>query len=264
MSRLALLAVVPLVFAGAALSEVMRESAPSGIKLTLEQVKEIRSKSYVKDVSNNFSMFDTPGLHLQLAIDAPKSRKIVEVRPPSEIVARDSTGLDLSKLPPTPFGEPKHVETIQEWDKPPHALSVRLGLPRRSAETFTLTAKMDALTYSSTKESTIEAGPEAKEVPAGLLGPGTFTVRVKRQQGSVHVVFEPGAAHDFLEKVELLHDGAPLETEGTMWNDKQVAYMFTAAARPGAVGTAMTAKLTVRQSVGVVPLTIELKDEPLP
>lgn len=262
MSKLALLAAVPFMVAPLAAPAPMA-TAPTGIKLTLEQVKEIRRKDYVKDASSSFG-FDAPGLHLQFAMAAPKGRTIVEVRQPAEVRAVDASGLDLTRLAPSPFGEPKHVETIQEWQKPPHALTFRLALPRRSAASFTLTAKMEAVTYVGLRDATLPAGPEWKEVPAGTVGPAAARVRVQRQRGSLHLVFEPGSAKDHIETVVLRHGETTLERESTMWNDRQVTYMFTAPAEPGAVTTAITAQLKLRQGLGVIPITIDLKDEPLP
>ena len=89
-------------------------------------------------------------------------------------------------------------------------------------------------------------------------------VRVERQGGSVRLVFEPGTARDVIEKIELEQSGTLLTREATMWNDQRVTYTFTAAPDAGVPDPILTARVSARRGLGILPVKIDLEDEPLP
>lgn len=233
------------------------------ITLKLEQIEEVRRTDFTTSSDSGFTMFETPGLELRFAIQAPAGRHIIEVKQPATLDAVDSMGTDLSVLPPSDFGQARYVETVSLWEKPPHELTFRLALPARDAEHFSLTSRMDAITYLDLETGTLILTPQWQPVPAGLFGDAGVRVRAERKRGNVHVAFQPGTVREMIESVTLRQSGTPLGHEGAMWNDLQAGYMFTVG--PDASGSDdFTAEVQVRRGLKSLPIRIEIREMPLP
>lgn len=243
------------------------QQAPTGIVLTLEQITETRRADLTgDDLGGGFDMFDPPGLELRFAMRTPRGRHVVDVRQPVTLDAFDSEGTDLTAIAPTTFGRLDYVETISEWQDAPHALTFRLALPARAAEHFTLTARMDALTYRETETGTVRPGLTWTPVKGDLFDHENVQVRVERKRGNLQLVFMPGTVRDMIESVELERSGTRLEREGAMWNDLQVAYLFTVdpSAAVGDEDARVVATVGVRKGLATVPIEIDIREHPLP
>ncbi|MCP3904919.1 MAG: hypothetical protein GY715_14940 [Planctomycetes bacterium] len=232
-------------------------AAPPSIDLRLEQVKEVRRLDVKPPPAGAMtSMFDEAGLTLRFGLSLPPGRQVIRIEQPESVRAVGSEGTDLSAIAKNVFGRQKFAELIHEWDKPPHALEFKLALPKRSAATFSLTTRLEAVTCRETAPVMIEPTTRATTVP-DLLADAEVSVRIDAQPGSQNLVFKPGTVRDVIEKVELKSGAEFVASQGSMWNDQEVTYMF-----PG--GAAAPVRLTVRRGLERVPISIDLREQKLP
>ena len=74
--------------------------------VTLTKITETRQLVVVEPEEDEFDFGqDTPGLHLQFTLAVPDGLKVLEVRQPEQVIARDSEGTDLSEIEEDFMGE---------------------------------------------------------------------------------------------------------------------------------------------------------------
>ena len=258
---------VAAVAAVAFILSVGRAGAPEApaepITVELEKIKETRTRQVAKTSEEGFGMFDAPGLELRFALRIPEGRRVVSIGQPTSLIAVDDAGADLSKLPKLGWGDPKHVQLISEWEKPPHALDFKLALPTRAAQTFTLSAALEAVTFTETHRHRIEPGRAWMPLEDVFELDELVEVRVEVQAGAIHLAFKPGSVREHVESVVFEVDERPagLERQGVMWNPQQVSFMFAGAyPKEGRV----TAAIEVRRGLATTPVKIELTEIELP
>jgi hypothetical protein len=245
---------------GAAAAEPPPGTDP--VTVTLEEVIEVRQLALIRRGENDMpSMFDQPKLELRYGIELAEGRKLVDLRQPTSVRASDSSGTDLSKVKPNIFGRHDFVQTIAEWDATPHAFTLTLAPAARSATSFSLATRMDAVTYLDTRTLTVSPTGRWSPLRDEALGDQEVTMRLITERQSTRLAFRPVSVRDLIEKVTLAVGPRQLESEGVMWSGDEVGYMFSGAVK---ADEAVKAQLTLRLGLLVVPVELEIKDQPLP
>jgi hypothetical protein len=237
-----------------------RDSASRGRTdaLVLKRIDELRRAEVVKADDNSFEM-SQPGLVLTFGIRLPEGRRVVEVREPDEVRAADSTGHDLSQIEPNIFGRQEHLELVHIWGEPPSKLKFALAPPRRQATAFDLSTTIDVVTDTGSRDAVVDVGTDWTKLDPKHFSGRNVVARLRQGRQDLELELKPGTIRATIEKVEIIGSGEPLTSYSSMWNNLALTYSFQGTHEPG-----MKARLTLRQGVQTMPVTIELDDQPLP
>ncbi|MHC4947046.1 MAG: hypothetical protein ACYTG1_02120 [Planctomycetota bacterium] len=236
------------------------ETPAPGIGAPLERVRELRVIEVAPDPDGMPSPFDRPGLELRFGLALPEGVTLVDLREPEAIDATDSAGTDLADVEANIFGRREYIDLITEWQGPTKGFEMKLGLPARTATSFTVRTRLEAVTSTGTRTATVTPTADWAPAPEGLFDPDVpVTIRATHADDTLQVTFRPAAVRDRIESVVVLSGTQELESMGTMWTDSEASHLFTGDPADG-----WSARITVRTGVATVPLTIELVDHPLP
>ncbi len=207
--------------------------------------------------------FNEPGLRLTFDLNLrPGYRFAAFKSEDAEVVARDSTGADLSVLEEGAFGPPEHFEAIATWGEEGmlyESFTLRLSQPARSAETFSVDATIPVAVYAGTKTHEMQVGEKRTGLTPAVFGRDA-TIQLRSTNGATAVTIIPGTLKDAIDKIELiLADGEPVDSTSTMWNDASAEYAF-----PGEVPSSARVRITSRRDFHVVPMRVQIRDMRLP
>ncbi|MHC4102732.1 MAG: hypothetical protein ACYS15_00700 [Planctomycetota bacterium] len=226
--------------------------------LALKRIDELRRADVVKADDNGFEM-SQPGLVLTFGIRLPIGRRVVEVQEPAQVTAVDSTGSDLTQIEANIFGRREHLELVHVWNEPPSRLKFTLALPRRQATSFDLSTTIGVVTDTGSHDVVMDVGTDWTQLDPKIF-PGTNAVaRLKQGKRDLELELKPGTIRATIEKVQIISGGEPLESYSSMWSDLGLMYSFQGTHEPG-----MKAKLTLRNGLQTMPVTIALDGQLLP
>ncbi len=231
--------------------------APS---LELQRIQELRRHDVVEPDENEFSM-EQPGLSLTFKISLPADRRLLEITnpEPSDVTAADASGRDLSAIEKSFMDRLEYVKVIQTYGEDPSEFTFHLATPARSAATFDLHTELEAVTFTSTEEISLEVGEEWTELDASMFGKKKVQARIQRKGKELSLEVQPGTIKGAIEDVQLFTGNTELEQGWSMWNEMQISYSFS-----GESTGPITARLSVRTGLSTETLTISLDDQPLP
>ena len=177
------------------------------------------------------------------------------------ITATDSVGADLSAIEANMFGRQDHFEAIGVWSEDRFrydSFKLRLVQPARSAEHFSVNASVPVTVYAGTEVHEIRLDGQSRELSAATFGPGA-SIGMAGQDENTDVSIRPGTLKETIEDLQLVVDGAVIDSMSTFWNDDVATYKF-AAPLPEQV----TIRIVTRSNMHVVPLRIKIEKMPLP
>ncbi|MEM7229027.1 MAG: hypothetical protein AAF432_09460 [Planctomycetota bacterium] len=238
-------------------SALLATPAQAGPEATLKKIHETRINEIVKN-ENDFS-FDAPGLVLTFGVDVPDGLNLLKVDVDGSLKATDAAGTDLSQIEPGFMGETEYIELVQTWEGSPTEFKLKLAPTSREATTFIVDTQLSATLYAGTRDHTLELSPKWTDVDAKVFAENGVQAKLRDNGSQWELSLQPGFVRDQIEKLELTSDGNTVESNMSMWNDENTTYYFD-----GVTGKSPTLTLTVRTGFTTVPITINLKDKPLP
>ncbi len=242
----------------AAGSAIPSDAAAPEVALTLTEVRELRSRVLVEPDPNKSAIFDRPGVTLVFGIETAPGLRVLDVGDPVDLEATDSTGRDLTDVEPDMFGNKKFVELAHAWDAPPSELTVRLALTDRSATTLDLAGALPIRVYEGVEVVVVTLADDWQPVDLGPDAP-MATARMVEAGGMLQVELRPGTAKELLERVEVVVDGEPVESNGAIWNDQEAAFQF-----PGQVPPDAEVRFGVRRGVRQARVEVAVEGVQLP
>lgn len=240
--------------------------------LTLKRVVEVRASDIAAPADDSGMMFmpaDEPGLTLTFTLRLPRGVKLMSVQQPAGVVAADSTGADLSKIEAGFSDELEYIDVESDFEEDDDVcdLTMRLTPSARKAETFDAAATFMATVFSGIKPVGLSIGEEWSDLPTELNvadfdGPDADAPPKMRIRATDEgIAIEPADFEDRLEKIEIRVDEEEvLESNGWFSDGTTITYMFDGLPKE----RPLKATLTVRTGVRTVPLTVDVKKQPLP
>ncbi len=226
---------------------------------TLTQIQETRRIDVAKKADVNKFDFNTPRLELTFDITPPNNKQIANIDQPTTIKATDSVGADLTAVKANYLNRKEFVQLISTWNEPPTKLTVKLAPPARSATRFSLSAQFAVWAYEKTKETTFTPGTEGTQLDTALFNGEMVSARLQQTSGGLYLTITPGSIKNRIESVELMDGNTKLDSQGTMWNEDAINYMFQGTIKPS-----LKAKIKIRIGMQSYPCTIDIKDNLLP
>jgi len=230
----------------------------------LAEITETRKTVLIEPDENAFDFSQaTPGLHLKFNLAVEEGLHVLELRQPEKVVAHDAKGNDLSQIEEGFSGERVWAEIGMSFDGPPESLTFHLTAPARDAEHFSVQATVDAVVYSGTRELELDAGDEWVDLDPAAFGGQKVRMRFGEAGGffgdTRGVTFVPSSAREYIEDLSILIDGETLESQGSVWDDSEITYIF----EEGAEKPKARVRLLLRTDVRTAPLTIDVRKQPL-
>ena len=243
------------------------------VELSLSSIRELRVLDLeAAGPAQEDDMFmvmggEEPGLALEWRIGLPAGSTLVEVGGLRDLKASDSAGGDLAPedLEYALTAEPRY--DFGDFGEEPReildSVTLTLGLPSRSAETFSLTAEADATVSTGTEEIKVALTDQWQTLAADKFGGEAVRVRLNHDMGgAIGVEFAPAAAAErAIESMLLNFEGDELENSGSMSDYSTITYYFDGALEKG---DPANLTLTVRTGLETVAIRFELKDQKLP
>lgn len=244
----------------AAAPAVNGQDAPA-MKLT--RIVETRALDVVKRGADDvmFTMSsDQPGLALTFAVRLPSGMKLMAVHQPKSVVATDSEGTDLSNVEPGFNDEIEFVDVEHDFkdDDDVTEITLQLAPAARKASTFNAATAFEATVFTGVKPLSIDAGAEWTALPVEMTQ-GDAKARIRATDDGIAI--EPASLEAAIEKIELqTGPNEQVDSNGWFADGTTITYMFDELPKQKPVKL----MLTVRTGVRKVPLTIDVKDQPLP
>ena len=231
--------------------------------LTLARVMEIRAASIGKNQNEDDAFMmssETPGLVLTFSLRLPSGVKVMEVHQPTKVVAADSEGTDLAKVEPRFGDEIEYVDLEHDFkdDDDTSEITLHLAPAARKAMTFDAATAFEIMVYTGVKSVPLEVGKEWSPLPAGAVPEGT-NARIRLTEDGFAI--EPASLESTIDKLEVrTGPNEVVDSNGWFSDGSVITYMFDDVPAQGPV----KATITVRTGMKAVPLTVELKGQPLP
>ena len=243
-----LLAAAPLCFAP--------PKAPDIIKPKLTKLTETRMLDVVPQDDNTFS-FEKPQLECKLELPLPAGYKVAEIIQPELFTATDSDGNNIAMPEKVDGFSVSKVELDHVWeDDDAQTMTIKLLPPARTATTFTLNTKFNAVIYAGTKNIPVTVTNSETPLPDNVFATTEPITAVLADEGDQSTItFKPGAVRGLIESISVNGE----ESNGSMWNDTFVTYYL-----PSKVDASTECTIAVRQGAASVPVLISIKNHPLP
>ncbi|GJQ28481.1 MAG: hypothetical protein HBSAPP03_03650 [Phycisphaerae bacterium] len=248
-----------MLFACAASAALVGPAAPSHrepVSLTVHSIRETRL-STATDEATGLLLSCAPGLFVRLMPTLPEGTKVLDVVQPESITATDNLGADLSQIEPDFFDRREWVEHDSFADT--DAIVLKLALPSRKAETFSVRAEAKARVSSGFEMHDLEPVEKWTAFKHPALAAIKAEYRFKREDDRGTFRVRPTEARAYIESVVPATDDAT-EPQGysISYND-EFASFDVEVPEPG-----QKLRLFLHKNLRTLPLVIELKDQPLP
>ncbi len=229
--------------------------------LALRSIREIREVVLIKSAEDGFfNSSDQPGMVLTFGIKAPKGKRLVGLQQPKKVVARDSTGRDLSGIKPDFMGEVEYISLVETWnDEPIEEMKLHLAQTDRGATSFSVRARFEASVFSGTEQFTVKLDKEWTKLDTALTGGKAIEMRFSDAMGSSGIELKPHSAREVFEQIEVMVAGSAEETSGSVTDYQTITYMVDKAFK-----SPVTVKLTVRKGFETIPMTVDVQGQRLP
>lgn len=230
--------------------------------VTLKRIVETRSLDITKPGENDMFMMssDQPALTLTFSLRLPAGTQLMDIEQPADVVATDSSGADLSKIEPGFRDEREYIEQVYDFEDDDDLcdLTLQLTPSSRAAQTFSVQTTFNASIFTGSKPVQIQAGPNwtPLEVEAADFA---RPVRFRVDDGGL--TLEPSDIQKRIERIDVHVNGNEVSTGNGWFSDgTSITYMFDELpdARP------LTFTIVLRTGVRTIPLTLNVKDQPLP
>ena len=231
------------------------------VKATVQKVQETRRivLASQKDENSGFGMFNKPRLEVIVNLELPGNKKLLDVQQPTSIVAKDSTGKDLTNVKPDFAGKKTFLAFNRFVNDDVQQCTLTLATPQRSATTFSVAASFDVWIHNDVKVVPFRPTTKGAKLDGSAFGVPTAVATLTTAGQQVQLIIKPGTIKKRIKSIKLIDGGKEIPSMGSMWNDSSITYMFNAPA-----GKQYAAKAEVYQGLEKLPCTIELKDQPLP
>lgn len=253
------LALVAAVHAPSEATTLEMEQPP--VQITLRKVEESRRVTLVEDDDGHFD-FNKPGLVLTYSMTVPEGLTVHEVTQPQEVQAKDSAGTDISRIEAGFRNEREYVKLEQSWGEPPTGFTFRLLPATRKAATFDLQATFHLEAYGGTESISFEPTGQWQAVDASALELDQLEIRLGDGgfgQDSAALSIRPGTAREAIHEIYLIDGDEEIKSMGSMWTDREAAFSFDHPYREG-----QRVRIVARTQVQSIPITIDLREQPLP
>lgn len=231
----------------------------SGVRIKLTKVQETRKVKLAAFKDDGSFDFNKPGLELTFSIEAPNGKQIIRLDQPTSIVSTDSVGRNLADVKPNFMNRKEYVKLIQVWQKPAEAFTLTLASPGRSATRFSVAARFEAWAFDDLKETMFAPGSQRMTVDPKLFSGSKVTAELTESKGRVSLVLIPGTIKPYIAEIELIDGDTTHQTNGSMWNDGSVTYLFNTSMKPG-----MKVRIKARTGMEKFDCIINIKDQLLP
>ncbi len=230
--------------------------------MSLKRVVETRWMDIAKPAEDGMFIMSSekPSLTLTFSLRLPAGAKLMDVEQPTKVVAIDSAGTDLSKIEAGFRDEREYVDQVYDFDDDDDLsdLTLQLTPSSRAAQTFSVQTTFNASMFTGSRPVQIQASENwtSLEVDAA-----DFSKPVRFRADEDGLTFQPSDIQKLIERIDLHLDGNETSSANGWFSDgTSITYMLDQ------VPEARPLKFTVmlRTGVKVVPLTIDVKDQPLP
>ena len=230
------------------------------VQAKLTHVQEVRKAMLVsmKDDDSTFD-FNKARLELTFRVTPPKGKQFVDLEQPQTIEAIDSTGKNLADVKPTFMNRTEYVKLVQTWGKPTEEFTMTLAPPARSAKEFSVSTGFDLWAFDEVKEDKFTVNAKAAPIGGMLFGETKVSAYVQGDNNTVRLVFQPGSIRRSIESVELFDGSTTHKTNGSMWNEQMLTYMFNTSLKP-----TFEVRAKVRSGLGTYPCRIKITNHELP
>ncbi len=230
------------------------------VQAKLTHVQEVRKVmlASMKDEDSKFD-FNKARLELTFHVTPPKGKQFVDLEQPTVIEAIDSTGKNLADVKPTFMNRTEYVKLVQTWGKPAEEVTMTLAPPARHAKDFSVSTGFDMWAFDEVKEDKFTVKAKAAPIGGTLFGDAKVSAYVQGDTNTVRLVFQPGSIKRSIESVELFDGTTTHKTNGSMWNEQMLTYMFNTALKP-----TFEVRAKVRSGLGTYPCRIKITNHELP
>lgn len=234
----------------------------------LREIREVRQLTLVKPDREGGFVFssDRPGLRLMLDLQVPQGRTLIDIDQPEKIEAVDSSGRDLTDIEPGFGGKREYIEVSQSFnfDKESydHEVTMHLAVPSRAAESFSVSAVVQATTYAGLRDLSVDLKTAWTNLDPTDFGGLPARVRLKKSFGDDYgVELSPARAARFIESFDVGVEGNAISSSGSMSDDRTIVYFLDDSVDPNEPATM---RIKLRQHVETTPVEIIFKDQRLP
>jgi hypothetical protein len=239
-----------------------RAQAQPAPTLTLRRIMEVRAADVAippdgADVMAFSS--DQPGLRLTFTLNLPPGLRLMNVAQPTEVKAVDSAGTDLAKVEPGFRDEIEFIDIGHDFDEEDQQSEITLQLTpaARSATTFDAAAAFTATVYTGMKDVAMDVTSEW--TPLTSTEPGLKDARIRAGEDGLEL--KPAETEEWIDSLQVqVGEREAVEANGWFSDGETLTYMLEdlPEARP------LKVRFKVRTGVQTLPLTIDIKKQPLP
>jgi hypothetical protein len=243
--------------------------ADGALGVRLMKLQEVRRTTlHETEGFGSFGMSAEEGISVEFSFDRiPEGRRVVMIEQPKSIVATDSAGTDLTKIPPSFMDENvrEYLEAVQSVDDSDGnggtsitGVTLHLTSSKRTASTLNVSTSFDVATTAGTEPRDISLTDAWQ--PMEVNGE-TFEVHAGKDSffGGQGIEIRPSSAKKLFASCALVVDGEPVSTAGSIESNGTI--MFTIDQE---FSTPTTARFMVYTDYKKQPVKIELKGQPLP
>jgi hypothetical protein len=222
-------------------------------------LREVRHRDLrPADAQEDRPMQGGPILELTLGVPAPAGVRVAQITQPTDLAATDSTGQDLTTIPANVFGDLIYVEEADfSADLP--TFIFRLAATARSASTFTLSATAHAVVFEGHDEVDIPQSAQWTPLDHPTLKELGAQARFESDDSGARLVFRPGSVRGAVDGVYPAAPDVTLTGYSISYDDDSITFEVSPPPEPN-----QKLRLFVRRGLRNIPLSISLKDQPLP
>jgi hypothetical protein len=230
------------------------------VQAKLTHVQEVRKAvlASMKDDDTTFD-FNKARLELSFHVTSPKGKQFVDLEQPKAIQASDSTGKNLADVKPTFMNHTEYVKMIHTWGKPSEEVTLTLAPPARKAKQFSVSADFDMWAFDELKDEKFIVNSKSTPIDGTPFGNTKISAYVQGDDKTVRLVFQPGSIKRSIESVELFDGSTTHKTNGSMWNEQMLTYMFNTSLKP-----TFEVRAKVRSGLDTYSCQIKINNHELP
>ncbi|CAG1004208.1 hypothetical protein PHYC_03124 [Phycisphaerales bacterium] len=227
------------------------------LALKLQTIRETREID-MRPADERPGFGEGPGIEITFVAALPKGCKVLGVKQPEKIDARDSAGTDLSPIRANVFDDLEYMK-FEDWFDEASLLHVRLGQSARSAETFTAHLEAEATTFTGVESHDVDAASDwTKFTHPSLAGAKAEYRYQKHDEGGGAMEIRPTAARELIESIVPAAEGAEPAGYSISYSDDMASFDIEPL-EPG-----QKIRLFVRTEIKKVLIVVDLKDQKLP
>lgn len=244
------------------------QRSAASVQAVLREIRELRHVVLIAPDDDNGFVFsgDRPGLRLELDLQLPEGRTLIDIEQPERIEATDSTGQSLTYIEPGFGGVREHIEVSQSFnfdkEAPDHKVFLHLTPAARRAETFSVSATAQATTYAGLRDLSVDLKTTWTNLDPADFGGLPARVRLKKAFGDDYgVELSPARAARYIDSFDLGVEGNAISSSGHVSDDRTIVYFLDDSVDPD---EPVTMRIKLRTGVETIPVEIHFKDQRLP